>query len=275
LFEFHTVLGLPFSQRSITRLKEKTMSNPGTGLTPTRGYVLRSAGTGRLLIQAVVATMIVMLWGVSSAQAQQIQFGVDFTTIIPTGDFSRNITNNGYGVGGQFLIGLGRKPLLLGVDAAFATYGSDEHKEPISETIPELKVKVRTNNNIAQTHFLLRVQPPKGNVRPYADALIGFKYLFTDTTILNDSNDEELTSSKNLSDLVFSYGFGGGVQVRLGRVGSSGDVSLDTKVRYLRGSRADYLREGSIRRENGLVFFDVLSSRTDVVSVQIGVTFRF
>ena len=33
--------------------------------------------------------------------------------------------------------------------------------------------------------------------------------------------------------------------------------------------------EGSIRRENGSVFFDVLSSRTDVVTVSIGVTFRF
>lgn len=158
---------------------------------------------------------------------------------------------------------------------AFATYGSDEHKEPISETIPELRVKVRTNNNIALTHLLLRAQPRTGNVRPYADALIGFKYLFTNTTILNDSNGEELASTKNLSDLVFSYGFGGGVQVRLGRVGRSGDIALDGKVRYLRGARAEYLKEGSVRREDGSVFFDVLSSRTDVVAVQIGVTFRF
>ena len=89
------------------------------------------------------------------------------------------------------------------------------------------------------------------------------------------TSGEELASTKNLSDLVFSYGFGGGVQVRLGRVGRSGDISLDGKVRYLRGARADYLKEGSIRRENGSVFFDVLSSRTDVVSVGIGVTFRF
>jgi hypothetical protein len=95
-----------------------------------------------------------------------------------------------------------------------------------------------------------------------------------DTTIVNDSNDVELTSSKNLSDFVYSYGFGGGVQVRLGAVGR-GDISLDGKVRYLRGGRAEYLKEGSVQRENGSVFFEVLSSRTDVVTVQIGVTFRF
>ncbi len=44
---------------------------------------------------------------------------------------------------------------------------------------------------------------------------------------------------------------------------------------YLRGARAEYLKGGSVGRENGSVFFDVLSSRTDVVTVQIGVTFRF
>jgi len=220
--------------------------------------------------------MLIVFWGAaSSAQAQEIQFGVDFTTVVPTGEFSKNVTNNGYGVGIQFLRSLGKKPLLLGVDAGFATYGSDEHREPISETIPELAVKVRTNNNITLTHFLFRAQPRTGNVRPYADALVGFKYLSTDTTILNDSNGEELASTKNLSDLVFSYGFGGGVQVRLGRIGRSGDISLDGKVRYLRGSRAEYLKEGSVRRENGSAVFDVLTSRTDVVTVQIGVTFRF
>jgi len=220
--------------------------------------------------------MLFLSWGAaSSAKAQEIQFGIDFTTVVPTGDFSKNVTNNGYGVGVQFLRSFGKKPLLLGVDAAFATYGSDEHTEPISETIPELRVKVQTNNNITLTHLVFRAQPRTGKVRPYADALVGFKYLYTNTTILNDSNGEELASNKNLSDLVFSYGFGGGVQVRLGRVGRSGDIALDTRVRYLRGSRADYLKEGSIRRENGSVFFDVLSSRTDVVTASIGITFRY
>ena len=248
---------------------------------PKRGFVsgssLANHSTKRIsiLFQAGVSMVVLMSWSaVSSAQAQQFQVGLDFTTVVPTGDFSKNVTNNGYGIGGQFLVGLGRKPLLVGVDAAFATYGSDEHIESISETIPELEVKVRTNNNITLTHLLLRAQPRSGNVRPYADVLVGFKYLFTDTTILNESTDEELTSSKNLSDLVYSYGVGGGVQVRLGRVGS-GDISLDGKLRYLRGGRAEYLREGSVRRENGSVFFDVLASRTDVVTVQIGVTFRF
>jgi opacity protein-like surface antigen len=223
---------------------------------------------------AMFTVLILWLGSVSSADAQQIQVGIDFATVAPRGSFSENVTNNGYGVGGQFLVGLGRSPFHLGVDAAFTNYGSDEHEEPLSTTIPEVDIKVRTDNNIILTHLLLRAQPRSGRVRPYADGLVGLKYLFTRTSI-NNEFDEEIASTTNLSDTTLSYGFGGGLQVRLANIGSGGDVSFDTKVRYLRGSHAEYLKKGSIRRENGSVSFDVLSSRTDVLTVQVGVTFRF
>lgn len=230
----------------------------------------------QVVVRVIVVAAVLMCLGESSqAKAQQLQFGIDFTTVIPTGEFNRNVRNNGYGVSGNVLFGLGRSPFLLGVDAGVATYGSDERTEPISAIVPELRVKIRTNNNIVLTHMLFRAQPRTGNVRPYAEGLVGFKYLVTRTNVFSDFNDEELGSTKNLSDWTFSYGFGGGVQIRLARLGATGDISLDTKLRYLRGQRAEYLREGSIRRENGAVFFDVLSSRTDVLLAQIGVTFRF
>lgn len=230
----------------------------------------------RIGMLSITSAVLVLVFGAASAaQAQRVQLGVDFTTVIPRGEFKQNVTNNGYGAGVQFLIGLSRLPLAFGVDAAFANYGSDEHTEPISTTIPELRVKVRTDNNITLTHFVARVIPHHGKVRPYADFLVGFKHLSTTTTILNDSNDEELTSTNNLSDTTSSYGVGGGLQWRLGSIGRRGDICLDGKVRYLVGGRADYLKKGSITRENGQVFFDVLSSKTDVLTAQIGITFRF
>ncbi|MGE0461006.1 MAG: hypothetical protein AB7Q16_06525 [Vicinamibacterales bacterium] len=39
------------------------------------------------------------------------------------------------------------------------------------------------------------------------------------------------------------------------------------------GGKADYLREGAIRREGGQAFFDVSRSRTDVVLVYLGIAF--
>jgi Outer membrane protein beta-barrel domain len=231
--------------------------------------------TGILLQVGIFVVLAHSFGSASPALAQRVQLGIDFTTVIPTGEFKENVTNNGYGIGGNFLVRIGPSPVSVGVDAGFTTYGSEEHREPLSPTIPELELKVRTNNNIVLTHALVRVQPRTGNVRPYIDGLIGFKYLFTETSIFDDSGDEELASTNNFSDFAFSYGVGGGVQVRLGSLGRRGDISLDGKVRYLAGGRAEYLKKGSIRRENGNVFFDVLSSRTDVVTVQVGITFRF
>ncbi|HET9530599.1 MAG TPA: outer membrane beta-barrel protein [Blastocatellia bacterium] len=223
--------------------------------------------------------LLTILFGLSfsdaaAIRAQEIQFGIDFATIIPQGGFKENINSNGYGIGLQFAVSLGPGPFHLGADAGFVTYGSETRREPLIPTVPEVRVDVKTTNNIGLFHLLLRLQPRSGAVRPYADVLVGFKYLFTETTIEDDLDDVPLASETNFSDFTFSYGFGGGVQIRLARLGSA-EVALDGKVRYLRGSKAEYLRRGSIRSEGGVIFFDVLSSRTDVVAAQFGVTFRF
>lgn len=99
--------------------------------------------------------------------------------------------------------------------------------------------------------------------------------MFTQTSIRGNFDDGAIASETNLSDTSLSYGVGGGVQISLYKQPGKVEILLDGKVRYLRGSRARYLKEGSIRRENEQVFFDVLSSRTDVVGLQVGVTFQF
>jgi opacity protein-like surface antigen len=211
----------------------------------------------------------------ASVQAQELQLGIDFNTVIPRGEFKDNINNNGYGIGGQFAVRLWNSPLLVGADLGFVTYGSEKRREALIPTIPDVRVDVTTDNNIFLGHLLLRLQPREGRVRPYADGLIGLKYLFTQTSINGDFEDNPIASDTNFSDTTFSYGFGGGVQVGLNSERSRVHILLDGKVRYLRGSNAEYLKKGSITRENGAVFFDVLSSRTDVITVQVGVTFRF
>jgi hypothetical protein len=210
-----------------------------------------------------------------SLRAQDFHVGIDFTAAIPKGEFKSNIDSNGYGIGTQFLYGIKKSPFLVGADLGFVTYGAEEFRQSLSETIPEVEVKVRTTNNIFMSHFLLRAQKREGVVRPYVDGLIGLKYLYTRTSVTNDFSDEALAASNNFSDSTFSYGAGGGVQFLLANTGGNRDILLDTKVRYLKGSNAEYLKKGSIIRGNGQVFFDTLFSRTDVLTLQIGVTFRF
>jgi hypothetical protein len=227
-------------------------------------------------IFVTASSLLLAIWmgGATIVRGQEFQAGAYFTTVIPRGELKENITNNGYGGGGQFLVRLGPSPFLVGGDVGIVIYGSETRFEPFSTTIPNVEVRVRTSNNILLAHSVLRIQPRTGLVRPYADGLIGLKHLFTRTSITNDADGLEIASSNDLSDTTLSYGFGGGLQVPLFQEGKRA-ILLDGNVRYLRGSRAQYLKKGSIREENGQVIYDVLSSRTDVISVQIGVTFRF
>src|SRR5262245_62004924 len=227
-------------------------------------------------VPSVLSVCLLAIWigFPTTSRAQELQAGAYFTTIVPRGQFSENVTNNGYGGGGHFLIRLGPSPFLVGGDLGGVIYGSESRREPISSTIPNLQVRVRTSNNIFLAHSVLRVQPRKGLVRPYADGLIGLKYLYTSTSISDISDGEDIASNTDLSDTTLSYGFGGGLHIPLTK-GPESRVLLDMNVRYLRGSQAEYLKKGSIRQVNGLAVFDVLSSRTDAISVQVGVVFRF
>jgi hypothetical protein len=218
--------------------------------------------------------LALLIGGATIVHAQERQVGIYLTTIVPRGGFSENGASNGYGGSAQFLARLAGSPFLAGGDVGLAVYGDESRREPISPTMPNLQVGVSTTNNIFFSHFVLRAQPREGLVRPYFDGLIGLKRLYTTTSISDPSSGEPIDNRTDLSDTALSYGFGGGLQIPLPNVREARFL-LDMNVRYLRGARAVYLREGSIREENGQVVFDVLSSRTDVLAVQIGVVFRF
>ncbi len=230
---------------------------------------------GQLIALRSPFLLICFFWLATASQAQNFQAGIDFTTVFPVAQFRDNVDNNGYGVGGQFLFGLGKSPVFIGADAGAAVYGTQSRREILSPSIPELTLKVTTRNNIAWTHFLVRLQSRQGRVRPYAEGLVGAKYLFTNTSITDDFDDETIASDTNFSDTTFSAGVGAGVQILLAKTGKRSDISLDTRVRYMLGGEADYLKKGSIIRTPVGVFFDVLSSRTDSVTLHVGVTFRF
>jgi hypothetical protein len=231
-------------------------------------------------VLAVVA-MGLMPSGVGIALAQNVHLGVDFLTGFPRSEFSNNLGANGYGFAAYGLYGMPRVPLGIGLELGYMNYGSEQRREPLSPTIPDTTVKVRTSNSILTNHLFLRLQPRRGSVRPYADGLIGFKYLYTRTSVRGEGSSEPIAVSTNLDDWALSYGAGGGVQILLYQEraqrskGRPAHILLDAKLRYIRGSRANYLTRGSIRQENGRVIYDISRSRTDMLVTQLGITFRF
>lgn len=202
----------------------------------------------------------------------------------PQGEFKRNVDRAGYGVagsGGGFPSEL--VPLSIGLSVAYMVYGSESREEPLSSTIPDVRVDVITTNSILAAHFLLRLQGWDGSVRPYLDGLVGINYLYTKTRIEDVDDDDEIASSTNLDDGALSYGARAGLMIQVYSGDLSGDegnqpgvwtpnsVSIDLGVSYMVGREARYLKEGSIRRDAGRVAYDVLESNTDILTAYVGI----
>ena len=205
----------------------------------------------------------------------QVDISGYFTIALPQGEFDEKVENNGFGFTGQALFSVPGSPVAIGGSFGGVIYGSETRREPFSTTIPDVTVDVETNNYILLGHLVLRIQPPTGSFRPYAEGVIGFNYLFTETTI--ESREEDIASDTNFDDGVFSYGGGGGIMFMVyeGGGGRPVNVFVDLGARYLKGGKAQYLREGSIRREDGRVLYDIEESKTDLLAIHIGATVQF
>ena len=220
--------------------------------------------------------------GISQIAKAQANLGLDLMLGLPQGEFKENIDGVGGGFSGQFLWNPSqRMPFSVGLNLGILIYGSESRREPFSTTIPDVTVQVDRTNNLLNFHVLFRIIPQKGDVRPYLEGLFGGAYLFTETKIENTSKGEEIASSVNFDDYAWNYGGGGGLMFCVHRAkekehGKISDIFVDIKARYLYGTRADYLREGSIKNlGGGKIGYDVTRSTTDLISVHLGVVLFF
>jgi hypothetical protein len=237
---------------------------------------MRNAARPSAVIAAAFVAAFVLL--IPSLVLGGVDAGGHFTIALPKGEFEEKVENNGFGFTGQVLFSMPAAPLAFGVSFGGLIYGSETREEPFSTTIPDVTVDVETNNYILTGHAVLRLQLPSGPFRPYVDGVIGFHYLFTRTSIKSEM--EDVASDTNFDDGVFSYGGGGGImfEVYAGGAGASAkplNVYVDVGARYLKGGKAQYLQEGSIRREDGRVLYDVEESETDLLAIYIGATVSF
>jgi hypothetical protein len=234
-------------------------------------------------IKLIASFIMGILLAVSLGYPQPpFQASAYFSLGFPQSEFRNNVDRIGYSGVGHFAYNFRDSPFLVGVSLGILVYGSETRTEPLSLMVPDVMVNVTTSNNIFLCHFLLRVQPQKGMIRPYLDGLLGFNYLYTDTRVKgrSDIGYETIASSNIHNDLTFSYGAGSGLMVQVfskQRRKKSGSFAmyLDMAVRYIKGGKAEYLKEGSIRLENDQILYDVSRSTTDLVTGYIGVSFSF
>ncbi len=218
--------------------------------------------------------LLLSSWGFSQTR---FQGGMNFTSGFPLGAFKDNIDAIGLGANGYFTHRIAESPVSLGFSFTYLNYGRTKREEPISDTIPEVMVDIVTRNNIYLGHFLLRLQAPKGRLRPYLDGYGGFHCLSTNTALRSQGIGSETIASHNISrDFTPSYGAGSGLMIRVHEARNERfAVDLEIGARYLRGGKADYLKEGSIRLEDNGYVYDFYRSNTNLMSARFGICFSF
>jgi hypothetical protein len=218
----------------------------------------------------------------------------------PRGDFMANLSTNPWLVSADVLRGVEGLPVFVGFSIGGGDYGSRKRRVSLNAVIPEAKaeVDVETTNSMFLGSLLVRLQPRRGRVRPYLEGVVGVSGLSTDTTVTNPSasgkkctdwgdptesvsatNCDQISNTNNLSDYAANHGIGAGalVEIHRGRSDSGKEhrLAVETRLRWLRGGHAEYLRPDSMERTaNGLVLH-TLSSRTDVRTIQAGLSWYF
>ncbi len=223
--------------------------------------------------------------------AQNARLDIGFAVASPRGEFDEHVNGSGYGLN----LGAHFAPVeyfSIGAAGGFFVYGDKTTHRPFSTTIPEVTVEVNTTNNLANFHATMQLIAPVKYVKPYIEGRFGLNYLWTQTSIRDESDSEDIASSTNFDDAALSYGAGAGLYIQLWEcpntrargnrrghgscgAGKAQRVFLDFKALYLRGGTAEYMKEESIYVESGTVYYLVDKSATDLMQYSLGVGIEF
>jgi hypothetical protein len=226
---------------------------------------------------------LAVLFFTSSGDAQQsFQSSLNFCLSFPQGKFKNNVDGIGLGGTGHFAYHFPRSSISVGAHFGILVYGRESRTESFSTQTLDFDLNEVTTNMIFMCHFLLRIQPQKGIIRPYLDGLIGFNYIWTDTSVKSHRYGEthNIAISNIQNDLVLSGGTGGGVMIRVyskkrKKRNNPFVIYIDLGAHYVWSKEAEYMKEGSIHLENDQVLYDIYKSTTDLLTGHIGFTFAF
>jgi len=219
----------------------------------------------------LLVLFFILIVGFTNAQ----QASINFSLALPQGEFGKQVDNLGYGLSGEFMF-LSPKPVSpfgIGLNLGYYVYGMESRREPWSHTIPDVYLNVNRTNNLLNFHIVFELGMPTGIIRPYIQGLFGGNYLYTETSVNGDYDNNNIASNTNFDDWAWSYGAGGGIAILLSGdpVTEMGAIYLDLKGRYLFGSKADYLKEGSIQIINSKVIYNPSQSKTDILTLHLGI----
>lgn len=230
------------------------------------------------------------------------------TVGVPQNEFRENTDATGVGFDLSFAFPFQSDvPVYLGLDINYLVYGSNSQNEDLTADIRTssgalidqlvIPLRITNTNSIFGTHAFIRAVAPFELIQPYAEALIGFRYISTNTKILDrssdgrysDEDDNVIVRKTVLDDWIFSYGYGGGFLVKIGS-----NAFLDLRADFFRGQRAKYYDGNDTEAwsveftgsesaydpdnlEKGDLDFSTepRESRTDLLMIKLGVAIKF
>jgi len=225
----------------------------------------------------ILIPIILVVLSASTIHAQEVNVNTNLELVFPQGEFKQSIDQLGVGFQVNGYYRFPRTIFGVGLDLGFKNFGIDSREERLSSTIPDLKVRVDNSYNLLQMMLLAKIQPPGGTVRPYIEALAGYNYFFTETSIHNrgfGNDDEPIATDTNFEDWAFAWGGGTGVMIKVYKR-SRPEGYLNLGVRYMFGQEAEYLKKGSMQFSDGHVTYTTSRSKTDMMIVQLGAMLRF
>ena len=191
--------------------------------------------------------------------------GGAFLMGFPVGEF-KNFVDASAGFG---LHALGQSGVFgLRIDGSIISYGSETRRQPLSQTVRFITVDVTTENYIGSLFIGPQLSAPRGDLRPYLNAGIGFSYFATLSAVSGTSDGGAFAHTVNFDDFTFAAAAGGGLLIHLSKT-----VFLDLSGRYMWNGQVRYLREGSITEApDGSISFRPIKSETNILLIQVGVS---
>lgn len=192
---------------------------------------------------------------------------------VPVGDFGSHVELGG-GAGFGAVLFLGENRLAgLRAEGGFLIYGTATDWRPFSRTVPEVQVRVQTNNSIVTGGLGPQVYLSAGPIRPYIYGTVGFAYFATSTSISGEYEDDEIASTTNFDDFQLSLTGGGGLSVEVR--GGQNPISLDLSASYQYNGLTEYLIDGDAnidRTRGGGVRVDPIQSDANLMTYRVGVS---
>ncbi len=228
----------------------------------------------RLLFLIIIILTSAML---PSKAQQKINFAeANLGYCKPTGYFGKNIREPQL----VFEVGYLRqlkvdKPLFWGVSVYYTQLGF------AGATLDELldfnlvTFDYCSTSNLLGFNGKMRFYPnfTLGKIEIYTEAQLGYKYLFTNTTkTLANSNSGSSSTHLEEGTLSLTYGVSGGLNIPL-----NNQLYLNVRANYLPGLSVGYynLMKDNMIRVSSLDKFVLKHSTTDIVRIDLGVTYKF